>query len=480
MAQGEIIIADDDAADRIAVAQALSSAGYEVRATAAAATLWRWVQSGEGDLVVTDIATPDQSAYELLPRIKKLRPNLPIIVMGAQSDLATAIPTCERSAYGYLPKPFDAKELIGIVGRAIAEPHEKNELDRYDESAGMPLDGRSQAMQDIRRSIARLAQTDLAVMIEGEFGTGKEAIAHTLQAHSKRQKGPFVGVNLAAIPRDQVESELFGHDPRGVGRAEPCWGGRFAEAEGGALFLDEIGELPMEAQARLLRVLERGEYVTIGGRAPVKTTVRIVVATSKDLRALVRQGLFREDLYFRLNVAPLRIPPLRERAEDIPDLVHHFLKTMAREGSAPKHVDPRALDCMKRYRWPGNIRELENFIRRVAILHPQSMITEQLVERELQYELDGAVVRSPAGEEPPFAGAVMPVLRKLFEDCGDRLPRPGLYHRVVREIEAPLIIAALAATRGHQIKAAELLGLNRNTLRKKMIGLDVHPRFSRL
>ncbi|HEY8065790.1 MAG TPA: sigma 54-interacting transcriptional regulator [Methylosinus sp.] len=480
MAQGEIIIADDNAADRIAVAQALSSAGYEVRATAAAATLWRWVQSGEGDLVVTDTATPEQSAYELLPRIKKLRPDLPIIVTGAQSDLVTAIPACEHSAYGYLPKPFDAKELIGVVGRAIAEPREKNELRLYDEIAGIPLNGCSQAMQDIHRLLAHLARTDFAVMIEGEFGTGKEAIARTLQAQGKRSGGPFVGVNLAAIPQEQIESELFGHDPRGFGCTESCWGGRFAEAEGGALFLDEIGELPMEAQAQLLRVLERGEYVTIGGRAPVKTSVRIVAATSKDLRALVRHGLFREDLYFRLNVAPLRVPPLRERTEDIPDIVHHFLKILAREGSAPKHVDPRALDCMKRYRWPGNIRELENFIRRIAILHPQSIITEQLVEQELQYELGGAVVRSLVGEEPPFAGAVKPVLRKLFEDCGDRLPRPGLYHRVIREIEAPLITEALAATGGHQIKAAELLGLNRNTLRKKMIGLDVHPRLSKL
>ena len=481
MTRGEILVADDDAAIRTVVAQALSRAGYEVRTTGTAATLWRWVQSGEGDLVVTDVVMPDENAFELLPRIKKLRPELPIIVMSAQNTFMTAIRATEKGAYDYLPKPFDLKELVGIVGRAMAEPRKEREPERHDEVEGMPLVGRSPAMQEIYRSLARLMQTDLTVMINGESGTGKELVARSLHDYGKRKKGPFVAINMAAIPRDLIESELFGHAKGAFTGANQRSAGRFEQAEGGTLFLDEIGDMPMEAQTRLLRVLQQGEYTTVGGRTPIKTNVRIIAATNKDLRALIRQGLFREDLYFRLNVVPLRLPPLRERVEDIPDLAHHFFKAAAADGLPQKYIEQAALDRMKRYRWPGNIRELENLIRRLAALYPQEVVTEQLVEAELEHEM-----REPSAPEPAGAAAsgdasagetlsnsVERHLAKMFRDCGDHLPPPGLYHRVIREIEIPLISAALAATRGNQIKAAELLGLNRNTLRKKVNDLDI-------
>jgi two-component system, NtrC family, nitrogen regulation response regulator GlnG len=483
MNRGEILVADDDAAIRTVVAQALSRAGYEVRTTGTAATLWRWVQSGEGDLVVTDVVMPDENAFELLPRIKKLRPELPIIVMSAQNTFMTAIRASERGAYDYLPKPFDLKELVGIVGRAMAEPR-KGEAAVEEEMEGMPLVGRSPAMQEIYRSLARLMQTDLTVLINGESGTGKELVARALHDYGKRKKGPFVAINMAAIPRDLIESELFGHEKGAFTGAAQRSSGRFEQAEGGTLFLDEIGDMPMEAQTRLLRVLQQGEYTTVGGRTPIKTNVRIVAATNKDLRLLIQQGLFREDLYFRLNVVPLRLPPLRERVEDIPDLVHHFFKVAASEGLPQKYIEQPALDRMKRYRWPGNIRELENLIRRLAALHPQEVITEQLVESELEHETrspapsDKSANVLPAEKEPDTAGQTLSTsveqhLARLFRDCGDHLPPPGLYHRVIREIEIPLISAALAATRGNQIKAAELLGLNRNTLRKKVNDLDI-------
>ncbi|MBI5013403.1 MAG: sigma 54-interacting transcriptional regulator, partial [Methylocystis sp.] len=295
MTRGEILVADDDASIRTVVAQALSRAGYEVRTTGAAATLWRWVQSGEGDLVVTDVVMPDENAFELLPRIKKLRPELPIIVMSAQNTFMTAIRASERGAYDYLPKPFDLKELVGIVGRAMAEPRKRPEDDRHDEIEGMPLVGRSPAMQEIYRSLARLMQTDLTVMINGESGTGKELVARALHDYGKRKKGPFVAVNMAAIPRDLIESELFGHEKGAFTGANQRSAGRFEQAEGGTLFLDEIGDMPMEAQTRLLRVLQQGEYTTVGGRTPIKTNVRIIAATNKDLRILIQQGLFRED-----------------------------------------------------------------------------------------------------------------------------------------------------------------------------------------
>ena len=311
MPAGSILVADDDTAIRTVLNQALSRAGYEVRLTGNAATLWRWVSQGEGDLVITDVVMPDENAFDLLPRIKKMRPNLPVIVMSAQNTFMTAIRASERGAYEYLPKPFDLKELIAIVGRALAEPKERTASPAEEtEFDSIPLVGRSPAMQEIYRVLARLMQTDLTVMISGESGTGKELVARALHDYGKRRNGPFVAVNMAAIPRDLIESELFGHERGAFTGANTRASGRFEQAEGGTLFLDEIGDMPMEAQTRLLRVLQQGEYTTVGGRTPIKTDVRIVAASNKDLRILIQQGLFREDLFFRLNVVPLRLPPL--------------------------------------------------------------------------------------------------------------------------------------------------------------------------
>jgi len=487
MASGNILIADDDAAIRTVLSQVLSRAGYEVRVTGVASTLWRWVQAGEGDLIITDVVMPDENAFDLLPRIKKLRPDLPIIVMSAQNTLMTAIKASEGGAYDYLPKPFDLKDLVAIVGRALSQPKARMTRETHEEIEGMPLVGRSPAMQEIYRTLARLMQTDLTVMITGESGTGKELVARALHDYGKRRGGPFVAINMAAIPRDLIESELFGHEKGAFTGAAARSVGRFEQAEGGTLFLDEIGDMPMEAQTRLLRVLQQGEYTTVGGRAPIRTNVRIVAATNKDLRILIQQGLFREDLFFRLNVVPLRLPPLRERTEDVPDLVRHFFKLAAEQGLPLKNVDGGALERMKRHRWPGNIRELENLVRRLAALYPQETITEQLVETELGFDA------TPIGDRaPPIAGIPTPQgvasadtegstlsmsvehhLNALFRTHGEQLPPAGLYHRILREVEGPLLSAALAATRGNQIKAAELLGLNRNTLRKKVRDLDI-------
>ena len=278
---------------------------------------------------------PDESAFDLLPRIKKARPDLPIIVMSAQNTFMTAIRASERGAYEYLPKPFDLKELIAIVGRALSEPKEKaRQPAKVEDFESIPLVGRSPAMQEIYRVLARLMQTDLTVMISGESGTGKELVARALHDYGKRRNGPFVAINMAAIPRDLIESELFGHEKGAFTGANSRSAGRFEQAEGGTLFLDEIGDMPMEAQTRLLRVLQQGEYTTVGGRTPIKADVRIIAATNKDLRQLIQQGLFREDLFFRLNVVPLRLPPLRERTEDIPDLIRHFFAQVEREGLA--------------------------------------------------------------------------------------------------------------------------------------------------
>jgi two-component system, NtrC family, nitrogen regulation response regulator GlnG len=473
MTAGTILVADDDAAIRTVLNQALSRAGYDVRLTSNAATLWRWIAEGEGDLVVTDVVMPDENAFDLLPRIKRTRPDLPVIVMSAQNTFMTAIKASERGAYDYLPKPFDLKELTAIVGRALAEPRAKPRQPLEPEaSESIPLVGRSPAMQDIYRMLARLMQTDLTVMISGESGTGKELVARALHDYGKRRRGPFVAVNMAAIPRDLIESELFGHERGAFTGAQSRSAGRFEQAEGGTLFLDEIGDMPMDAQTRLLRVLQQGEYTTVGGRTPIRTDVRIIAATNNELGHLIRQGLFREDLFFRLNVVPIRIPPLRERLDDIPDLVRHFLGIAEREGLPPKTIDADAVEALKRYRWPGNVRELENLVRRLTALHPEETIGIELIETELS-QSSGEASALPRGEEQTLSASVERHLGAYFARHGDDLPPPGLYNRILREVEGPLINAALAATNGNQIRAAELLGLNRNTLRKKIRDLDI-------
>jgi two-component system nitrogen regulation response regulator GlnG len=470
-----VLVCDDDSAIRTVLNQALGRAGYDVRTTGTAAGLWRWISAGDGSLVITDVVLPDESGFDLIPRIKRLRPDLPVVVMSAQNTLLTAITAAERGAFEYLPKPFDLKELTGVVQRALASPQNRRVDTAISASEErMPLIGRSPAMQEIYRVIARLTQTDLTVMIMGESGTGKELVARALHDYGKRRHGTFVAVNMAAIPKELVESELFGHERGAFTGATNRGVGRFEQAEGGTLFLDEIGDMPLEAQTRLLRVLQQGEYTTVGGRTPIKTDVRIIAATNRDLRQLIQQGLFREDLYYRLNVVPLRLPPLRERIEDIPDLVRHFLRKAEDEGLPAKTLDNDGMEILRRHRWPGNVRELENLIRRLAVLHsgdaiPPGAIADELKEPARNYPIEDGETNVA------LSVSVERYLTHYFTEQGDRLPPPGVYDRILHEVERPLISICLAATRGNQIKAAHLLGLNRNTLRKKIrdLGLEV-------
>jgi two-component system, NtrC family, nitrogen regulation response regulator GlnG len=483
MARGTILVADDDGAIRTVLNQALVRAGYMPRATGNAATLWRWVSQGEGDCVITDVVMPDENAFDLIPRIKRLRPELPIIVMSAQNTLMTALSAAEKGAFEYLPKPFDIAEVVSVVGRALADPARKAKP-ASPESKGdeLPLIGRSPAMQDIYRVIARLTQTDLTVLINGESGTGKELVARVLHNFGRRKNGPFVALNMAAIPRELIESELFGHEKGAFTGAQLRAAGRFEQAEGGTLFLDEIGDMPLEAQTRLLRVLQEGEYTTVGGRTPIKTNVRIVAATHRDLRTLIQQGTFREDLYYRLNVVPMRLPPLRERLDDIGDLTRHFLRQAGKAGLGHKSIEQAAIERLKRHQWPGNVRELENTVRRIAALNPEDAITVPIIEAELVSLMKPSSIQATATGgaglvtetgERTLSDHVEVHLQRYFASFGRDLPPPNLYDRILADVERPLIIASLTATRGNQIKAAELLGLNRNTLRKKIRDLDI-------
>ncbi len=469
-----VLVADDDRSIRTVLTQALGRAGYQVRSTGHAATLWRWVEDGEGDLVITDVVMPDANGLDLIPRIRRVRPDLRVVVMSAQSTLITAVKAAQRGAFEYLPKPFDLDELLSVVGRALAVsvPVVEVEPEPRDADERLPLIGRSPAMQEIYRTIARLTTADLTVMINGESGTGKELVARALHDYGKRRAGPFVAVNMAAIPRELIESELFGHERGAFTGALARTPGRFEQASGGTLFLDEIGDMPPEAQTRLLRVLQEGEFTSVGGRQPIKANVRIIAATHRDLRAAIRSGLFREDLFYRLNVVPIRLPPLRERVEDIPPLARHFLERARADGLATKALDAAAIERMKRHPWPGNVRELENLMRRLAALHPAETIGAEAIDTELA---EAAPAPEPAaGDGPePLAGAVERHIRAFLSAHDGGAGLTDIYDRVIAEVERPLIRLTLAATRGNQIKAAAMLGLNRNTLRKKIRDLEI-------
>ena len=473
-----ILIADDDRSIRTVLTQALGRAGYQARTTGNAAMLWRWVEEGEGDLVITDVVMPDANGLDLIPRIKRVRPELRVVVMSAQSTLMTAVKAAQCGAFEYLPKPFDLPELLTVVARALAAPAAESAPAPEPKPNGeghLPLIGRGSAMQEIYRTVARLTTADLTVMISGESGTGKELVARALHDYGRRRDGPFVAINMAAIPRELIEAELFGHERGAFTGATNRTQGRFEQANGGTLFLDEIGDMPPEAQTRLLRVLQEGEFTTVGGRQSIRANVRIIAATHRDLRAAIRHGHFREDLYYRLNVVPIRLPPLRERTEDIADLARHFLERAREDGLPAKSLEQGAVDALRDYRWPGNVRELENLMRRLAALCPDEVIGARTVRAELaDAELAIAVGGVATGAlSEPLASAVERHVRGFLAAHRDGPGPSDIYDRILAEVERPLIQLTLAATRGNQIKAASMLGLNRNTLRKKIRDLEI-------
>ncbi|MEZ0259366.1 MAG: nitrogen regulation protein NR(I) [Alphaproteobacteria bacterium] len=459
-----VLIADDDVSIRTVLTQALKRAGYDVQATDNGATLYQWVLEGRGDLVITDVMMPGESGLDLLPKIRLKRPEMKVIVMSAQNALTTAVTASERGAMDYMPKPFDIEALLQLVGNAFLKTVETGQ-DNFDTAAAMDKSfvvGQSRALQEIYRTIARLRTSDLTVLMTGESGTGKEVIARALHGYSRWKDGPFVALNMAAIPRELIESELFGHEKGAFTGATHKAIGRFEQAQGGTLFLDEIGDMPYEAQTRLLRVIQEGEFTAVGGRRAVKTKLRIVAATHRNMAELVRSGKFREDLFYRLNVVPMHIPPLRERTEDIPALVQHFVL----QAGASKVFEPAAMGLMQQHRWTGNIRELENFTRRLVALCPQDIIGADTVSAELS-RLSPGMATSHSRTE---------IISMLMQDYFAALPTGEIYEPLINEIEKPLIERVLKITKGNQIKAAEMLGLNRNTLRKKIRELGVEVR----
>ncbi len=494
---GTVLIADDDRAIRTVLTQAFTRAGCKVRSTGSASTLWRWVEEGEGDVVVSDVVMPDGDGLEMLPAIRRKRADLPVIVISARNTVLTAVRAAEAGAYDYLPKPFDLKDLMLKVSRALS-PIRRSGFAVGDASSSLPLVGSSPSMQSVYRVLARVLNTDLNVMISGESGTGKDLVARTLHSLGHRRNMPFVMIDSASVDPERLEAVFSGDGRAGDDGYAPDRANSTDESEIGLLgfgqeapgpgpesgtpgfsgesgfptpgqgaatvYLDDVGELSAETQNRLLSLLRKG---STGNR-----NHRLISSTRQPVSDLLQRGLFREDLFFRLNVITINLPPLRERLQDLPELTTHFLQSFGSTNGLFKTISRKGLDHMRTAHWPGNVHELRNFIQRLALLCPEEEIGYEFVSEALRHT---SINRAESGSEDNMnlSTVVEDRIRRYFDLFGDRLPPPGLHNRIIRQVELPLIALTLAATRGNQIRAASLLGINRNTLRKKIRDLNI-------
>ncbi|MCH2321966.1 MAG: nitrogen regulation protein NR(I) [Pseudomonadota bacterium] len=471
MSNKTLIIAEDDESIRLVTSRYLQDLGYEIFMATNLKELWKLIESNKGDVLITDVMLPDGELFDILPQIVEYRENLPVIVVSAKNNLQTAISATKQGAYEYLPKPFDLDELQKLIKKALeSKQNLKNKTKIRNESEKQLIVGRSPAMQDLYKSIARLSQNDLTVMIYGESGTGKELVAKALHKYSTRSEKPFIALNMAAIPNDLIESELFGHEKGSFTGAHQKSDGKFKLAEKGTLFLDEIGDMPIDAQTRLLRVLQEGEFTPIGGKEKIQADTRIIAATHKNLSNLIEKGEFREDLFYRLNVVPISIPPLRERKEDIPELVNHFLDKAKDLQLEPKKFTTESFQILEKYQWPGNVRELENFILKLCALYTdENIMNEDLAEEILNLQkLDQQMLDTDNQFSKILENYLSRNINKINKEYqGD------VYNYFVTELEKVLLLEVLKNKNGNQLKAAELLGLNRNTLRKKITELNI-------
>ena len=446
---GTVLVADDDRTIRTVLTQALTRAGCKVHATSSLVTLMRWVDEGKGDLVISDVIMPDGNGLEQLPKIAEARPGMPVIVISAQNTIMTAIQAAEADAYDYLPKPFDLPDLMKRAARALEvkrrAPVTRSPDAQAVESRGdLPLVGRTPVMQELYRLVARVMNTQLPVLITGESGTGKSLIARAVHDFSDRRSLPFVVVSAG---------DLEGMDgPSAV----------LSRAKGGSILFDEVSDLSEPAQARIVRMLD-----ALGDNAP-----RIMATSQSDLMARMEEGLFREDLFYRLGGVTVDVPSLRERVDDIPLLAEHFLARAERDGAPVRRFGSAAIELVRAYSWPGNVRQLENAVRRLVFTSAEEEITRSEVELVLGNQPAIEPLRS-GGEGEKLSASVAKHLRRYFDLHGGVLPPPGLYGRILKEVEGPLIEIALDATGGNQAKCADLLGINRNTLRKKITDLDI-------
>lgn len=465
--QAKVWVVDDDSSIRWVLERTLTQAGIDNESFSDGDQLLRRLGTEQPDVIISDIRMPGIDGLELLSQIHTTLPDLPVIITTAHSDLDSAVASYQQGAFEYLPKPFDLDEVVTITERALAHAREKNHEPAP--QADLPqteIIGEAPAMQEVFRAIGRLAHSNITVLINGESGTGKELVAHALHRHSPRAAQPFIALNMAAIPRDLMESELFGHEKGAFTGANSKREGRFEQADGGTLFLDEIGDMPAETQTRLLRVLADGEFYRVGGHTPVKVDVRIIAATHQDLEELVRRGDFREDLFHRLNVIRIHIPKLAERREDIPRLMQHFFQQAAEElGGETKQLLPETEEYLSNLDWPGNVRQLENTCRWITVMASG----RDVHLADLPPELSRGAIEAPAKE----GGADW---RELLQHWARNELVQGKDHilqQATPAFERVMIEVALQHSQGRKRDAAELLGWGRNTLTRKMKDLQM-------
>jgi len=458
-------IVDDDRSIRWVLERALQQAGIKVRSFESADAVLEQLAAQRPRAIISDVRMPGTDGFALLDQLSERHPGLPVIIMTAYADLDRAVAAYQGGAFEYLPKPFDIDEAVNIVQRAVQRQPEAKARPATPAPLVAEIIGSAPPMQEVFRAIGRLSRSNMTVLLTGESGTGKELVAQALHRHSPRAGGPFIALNTAAIPRELLESELFGHEKGAFTGASQQRIGRFEQADGGTLFLDEIGDMPADLQTRLLRVLADGEFFRVGGREAVRVDVRVVAATHQELEQRVARGEFREDLFHRLNVIRLHIPPLRERREDIPALAAHFLDTAARElGVDPKVLSPEAAARIEAFQWPGNVRQLENICRRVTVMAP----AREIHPEDLPEEITGGT--APAGGAVEWERLLAQWLDQKLRE-GER----GVLNDAVPRFERVAIETALAITSGRRQDAAKLLGWGRNTLTRKIneLGLDV-------
>ncbi|WP_432697593.1 nitrogen regulation protein NR(I) [Marinobacterium sp. YM272] len=463
---GNVWVVDDDRSIRWVLEKALTSAGVDTQVFESADDLIKRLDREQPDAVLSDIRMPGTGGLELLDHLQQLNPDLPIIIMTAHSDLDSAVASYQGGAFEYLPKPFDVDEAVALVKRALEHANERKEkVAEQEVDASAEIIGEAPAMQEVFRAIGRLSHSNITVLINGESGTGKELVAHALHRHSPRASGPFIPLNMAAIPKDLIESELFGHEKGAFTGAQAARRGRFEQADGGTLFLDEIGDMPADTQTRLLRVLADGEFYRVGGHTPVKVDVRIIAATHQNLERLVKDGRFREDLFHRLNVIRIHIPKLAERREDIPRLARHFLAHSAEELAVePKTLREETENFLCDLPWPGNVRQLENICRWLTVMASgREVLISDLPTELIESQEEGV----------PVAGSWEQALR-LWADQQLSRGQQGILNEAVPQFEKVMIEIALKHTAGRRRDAAQLLGWGRNTLTRKIkeLGMD--------
>lgn len=472
MAKQTVLLVEDDPSVSHIISTALKAEGMAVDSCKTVPDRDALLASGKYDLLITDVGLGEEDGIATLDAVKARDPDLPIIVISAQNTLNTAVRASETGAFEYFPKPFDLDELVEVVQQAMKPRSEGFSTEDMEED-NLPLVGRSPAMQEVYRMIARLLRNDLSVLILGESGTGKELVAEAIHNLGHRKSGPFIAVNMAAIPTDLIEAELFGHEKGAFTGAVSSAAGKFEQAQGGTLFLDEIGDMPMHAQTRLLRALQSGEINRVGGKGLIQLDVRIVAATNQDFVSLIEQGKFREDLYYRINVVPIELPPLRDRASDVPALANHFLSLAVSEGLPQKVLTGEGMELLSRHGWRGNVRELKNLIYRLVVTAREEELSETAI-RQILHSQQGD--EQEQAIESGFSDRVKSIVGDLMLDSEEG---SSLYVRALEKFERPMLEEILRKANGNQIKAANILGINRNTLRKKLTEYEIDPTQSR-